>query len=187
MLLIVGLGNIGDKYKLNRHNVGFMFVDSVASLCDFSRFTNKFKGLIAEKQIASEKILLLKPQTFMNLSGKSVLEVMNFYKITPEDIIVIQDDVDLEFSDIRYKTNSGDGGQKGIRSIQETIGKSIHRVKIGVGRPQDNNHDISSYVLSDFNQEEMAQLSKLFTKCADSLSSLIQKDFKKFIEDIKKT
>lgn len=185
MILLVGLGNIGDKYKLTRHNVGFLFIDYIASFYDFPPFKTNFKSLITEKNINSKKVILQKPQTFMNLSGEAVQPLCNFYKIPSDNVIVIQDDIDLSFNDIRYKTNSGDGGQKGIRDIQNKIGKDIHRIKIGIGRPSNSNHDISDYVLGNFNKSEIQDIEKTLYDFSLELPHLLEKDFKKFIENIK--
>lgn len=185
MILLVGLGNIGDKYKLTRHNVGFLFIDYIASSYNFPPFKASFKSLITEKTINSTKAILQKPQTFMNLSGEAVESLCNYYKILSEDVIIIQDDVDLSFNDIRYKTNSGDGGQKGIRDIQNKIGKEIHRIKIGIGRPSNSHQDISDYVLSNFNKSEMQDIEKTLQDFVIELPHLLQKDFKTFIQNIK--
>ncbi|MDR0484319.1 MAG: aminoacyl-tRNA hydrolase [Alphaproteobacteria bacterium] len=185
-MLIVGLGNIGKEYQLTRHNVGFLCLDYIASFYNFPSPKADFKSLIAEKTINTTKVILQKPQTFMNLSGSAVQPLCSYYKILPEDIIVIQDDIDLNFNEIRYKTNSSDGGQKGIRDIQNKIGKNIHRIKIGVGRPN-TPQDISDYVLSNFNKSEIIALEQTFYNFAIELPHLINKDFKTFIENIKKT
>ncbi len=185
MILLVGLGNVGDKYKLTRHNVGFLFIDYIASFYDFPPFKANFKSLISEKNINSIKVILQKPQTFMNLSGEAVQPLCNYYKIPNDDVIVLQDDIDLSFNDLRYKTNSSDGGQRGIRDIQNKIGRDIHRIKIGIGRPN-NLEDISDYVLSNFNKSEIKNLEKILYDFSLELPNLINKDFKAFITNIKK-
>ncbi|MCL2567423.1 MAG: aminoacyl-tRNA hydrolase [Alphaproteobacteria bacterium] len=185
MILIVGLGNIGREYQLTRHNAGFLCLDYIASFYNFPAPKDNFKSLITEKNIDSHKVFLQKPQTFMNLSGQAVQPLCSYYKILPEDVIVIQDDIDLNFNAIRYKTNSGDGGQKGVRDIQNKIGKNIHRIKIGIGRPAED-ADVSSYVLSNFSKSEMIELEKTFYNMAVELPHLLNKDFKTFIENINK-
>ncbi|MDR2008270.1 MAG: aminoacyl-tRNA hydrolase [Alphaproteobacteria bacterium] len=185
MLLIVGLGNIGQQYQNTRHNVGFLCLDYIASFYNFPAPKENYKSLIAEKNIDSHKVLLQKPLTFMNRSGDAVQPLCSYYKILPDDVIVIQDDIDLDFNVLRYKTESGDGGQKGIRDIQNKIGKNIHRIKIGIGRPSAEK-DVSDYVLSNFSKSEMIDLEKTFYEMAIELPHLLKKDFKTFIENINK-
>lgn len=117
MKLIVGLGNPGSEYACSRHNVGFMAVDELAHRHSFSEFKEKFKGLIAAGEIAGEKVYLLKPQTYMNLSGESVLAVCSFYKIKPQDIIVFHDDMDLDIARVKVKTGGGSGGHNGLKVL----------------------------------------------------------------------
>ena len=132
MFLVVGLGNPGEEYRNTRHNIGFMAADEIVSRYHFSAFKNKFDGLVAEGQIAGEKVLLLKPQTFMNLSGKSVVQCAFFYKILPENIIVIHDDIDLNLGHMKAKIGGGAGGHNGLKSIISALGsEGFPRVKVG--------------------------------------------------------
>ncbi|HRP78708.1 MAG TPA: aminoacyl-tRNA hydrolase, partial [Aquamicrobium sp.] len=135
MLLIAGLGNPGPKYENNRHNVGFMAADAIARRHSFSPWSRKFQGLIAEGRIGGEKVLLIKPQTFMNLSGQSVGEAMRFHKLSPADLIVLYDELDLAPAKVRIKTGGGAGGHNGIRSLDAHCGKDYRRVRIGIGHP----------------------------------------------------
>ena len=154
MLLIVGLGNPGTQYEETRHNIGFKVIDKL--VCDFGAndiSKNSFHGTLFK----SSNILLLKPTTFMNLSGNSVQAVKNFYKIELEDIIVIHDDIDLPFSALRFKNGGGHGGHNGLRSIDAMIGKEYNRVRMGVGKPEYKSQ-VADYVLHDFSKEESERL-----------------------------
>ena len=137
MRLIVGLGNPGARYARNRHNVGFMAVEAIARRYGFPAFRSRFKGELAEGTIAGERRLLLRPQTFMNASGESVLAAMSFYKIAPGDIAVIHDELDLRPGKVRVKRGGGSAGHNGLRSIDAMIGADYWRVRIGIGHPGD--------------------------------------------------
>ncbi len=162
MFLIVGLGNPGPKYKNNRHNIGFMVVDELINDLNPTQVNKKeFKGELYK----SAQLLLLKPQTFMNLSGESVIAVKNFYKIDNSNIIVIHDDLDLPFGAIRFKIGGSSGGHNGLKSIDKFIGNDYIRVRIGIGRPKDKSK-VVSFVLSDFSEEEKIYLKELIKKAA---------------------
>jgi PTH1 family peptidyl-tRNA hydrolase len=135
MRLIVGLGNPGDKYRSNRHNIGFMAADAIAGRHAFGPWRQKFRGLVAEGTIDGEKVLLLKPQTFMNNSGDSVGAAVNFHKLDPADVIVIYDELDLVPGKARVKVGGGNGGHNGLRSIDPQIGTGYKRVRLGIGHP----------------------------------------------------
>ena len=152
MFLIVGLGNPGAEYVGTRHNVGFMAVDVLAEKYGFGPWRTKFDGLIAEGKIGEHKVFLLKPQTYMNLSGNSVVKAAMFYKILPQNIVVVHDDIDLEVSKLKAKTGGGTGGHNGLKSIDAHITNAYHRVRIGVGHPK--GADAIDYVLSGFSKEE---------------------------------
>lgn len=162
MLLIVGLGNPGRQYENTRHNVGFMAVDSIARSLSFSSFSenNKFKGEIATGEAFGDKTILLKPITYMNLSGEAVGAVASYYKIPLEKIVVIHDDIDLKLGDVRIKRGGGHAGHNGLRSIDAHIGKDYFRIRIGVGRPQDK-EDVANYVLQHFSKDEMVDISEV--------------------------
>ena len=136
MLVFAGLGNPGAKYANYRHNVGFMAVDAIARRHDFSPWTKKFQGLCAEGSLGGEKVLLIKPQTFMNLSGQSVGEALRFYKLDPAILTVFYDELDLPLGWVRVKTGGGSGGHNGIRSIDGHIGRDYRRVRIGIDHPE---------------------------------------------------
>lgn len=168
MTLIVGLGNPGAKYKNNRHNVGFMVVDAlIGDLIAEPIKKTSFQGELYK----SGDILLLKPSTFMNLSGNSVLAVKNFYKIDLEHIIVIHDDLDLPLGVIRFKRGGGHGGHNGLKSIDAAIGKEYTRVRIGISKPQQK-EDVVGYVLSDFGVAEKELLERIVNQAARASMAL---------------
>ena len=158
MWLIAGLGNPGDKYKNNRHNIGFMAVDSIADEFSFSPFKKKFKGLVSDGKINGQKCLLLKPQTFMNESGQSIAEAAKFYKIDPSRIIIFHDELDINPGKMKVKWGGGHAGHNGLRSAHAHLGTDGYgRVRLGIGHPGDKNR-VSGYVLSDFSKDEQAWL-----------------------------
>ena len=173
MFLVVGLGNPGDEYAKTRHNIGFMAADEIHSRYNFSPFKAKFDGLLAEGKIGTEKVLLLKPQTFMNLSGNSVIKVVTFYKIPPENIIVLHDDKDLALGKLKAKLGGSAGGHNGLKNIDSHIGQKYNRIRIGVGSPKDYNMDTVSFVLSKFSKEDMSKLEENIEFIADSIDKLI--------------
>ena len=184
MKLIVGLGNPGSEYVFSRHNVGFMAVDELAHRHSFSEFKEKFKGLISVGEIAGEKVYLLKPQTYMNLSGESVLAVCSFYKIKPQDIIVFHDDMDLEIARIKVKTGGGSGGHNGIKSIDAHIGLNYTRVRIGISKPE-RKEQVVDWVLSRFRPDELEKLSVLFQKISNFTDVLLTNGNENFMNKIK--
>jgi len=185
MLLVVGLGNPDGQYKMSRHNVGFMAVDSFAHRFSFSPFSAKHQGLIAEGKIAGEKILLLKPQTYMNSSGQSVVQVAHFYKIPPENILVIHDDLDLNFAQIKMKSGGGAGGHNGLKSIDACLGsKDYYRLRIGIGRPVQKTQ-VVDYVLGNFSKSEQTELETLFEKIEKSMPAFIEKGQDGFLNTFK--
>jgi PTH1 family peptidyl-tRNA hydrolase len=154
MYLIAGLGNPGQQYAGTRHNIGFMMLDHFAEKNNLTFTDSKWKALVSKAVVWDESVVLLKPQTFMNLSGMAVAQAVNFYKLQPANIIVIHDDLDMEFGRLKIVSGGGDGGHKGIRSIIEHLGtKNFPRIKIGIGRPP-TPVPPDKYVLSTFNSEE---------------------------------
>ena len=154
MRLVVGLGNPGSRYARNRHNIGFMAVDVIARRHGAHGFRNRFKGELAEGPIGGERVLLLKPQTFMNLSGESVGEAARFFKILPSEIVVIHDEIDLRPGKLRVKRGGGNAGHNGLRSIDSSLGPDYWRVRIGVGHPGIKEL-VQPYVLQNFSGEEL--------------------------------
>lgn len=156
MKLIVGLGNPGKEYDNTRHNIGFMIIDNYLGNANWQK---KFKGLYISLTINNEKVYFLKPETFMNLSGESVREIVTFFKINPKDILVIHDDLDLELGRIRIKENSSDGGHNGIKSIISALGtKDFLRLKVGISH--NKNYNTKDYVLGHFSKEEQDIINK---------------------------
>jgi PTH1 family peptidyl-tRNA hydrolase len=183
MRLLVGLGNPGQKYARNRHNIGFMAVDAIARGFGFSVYRSRFRGLLAEGEIASQKVLLLKPETYMNLSGTSVAEAANFYKIALEDVIVFHDELALEFAKVRVKTGGGAAGHNGLKSIDAHLGNGYRRVRIGIDHPGDKRL-VSPYVLSDFFAEEVPVMETLIDTMAQATPALIEGDPSSFMNRI---
>lgn len=169
MFLIAGLGNPGDKYENTRHNVGFMVIDKMIKNLTLS--TNINKSNFIAQVIKSSNDLLVKPQTFMNNSGQSVVAIKDYYKIELENIIVIHDDLDLPFGTVKFKIGGGHGGHNGLRSIDANIGKEYIRIRVGIGKPQFKN-DVANYVLSDFSKEELKQLEDIITHITKAIDEL---------------
>lgn len=181
MFLVVGLGNPGAEYAATRHNVGFMAADELHRRYNFSPFRSKFNGLIAEGQIEGEKVYLLKPQTYMNLSGNSVVQAANFYKILPENIVVIHDDMDLPTDKIKAKIGGGSGGHNGIKSIDSQITPNYNRIRIGVGHPANKNEDnIINHVLSGFSKADKENIENDIDIVADLIGVMIKKGVAEF-------
>ncbi|WP_426041379.1 aminoacyl-tRNA hydrolase [Brevundimonas sp. TWP2-3-4b1] len=168
MLIIAGLGNPGAKYEKNRHNIGFMAVDAISSRWRFGAPRAKFQSVISEGEVEGQKILLMKPQTFMNNSGNAVGEAARFYKIPPADIIVFHDEIDLAPGRFRMKTGGGAAGQNGVRSLISQLGPNFRRARMGIGHPGDPQL-VMPHVLGDFHKAEQPWLEALLNACADVL------------------
>ena len=163
MKLIVGLGNHGDKYAQTRHNMGYLAADYIAEKYGFGAWTKKPKSQVCEGTIEGEKVWLLKPETYMNLSGEAVINLVQYYKIDPSDIIILSDDLDLDFGVTRFRHEGSDGGQKGLRDIFEKLGtKEIARVKFGINNEHREKWDTADFVLSKLSGDEMERLPKIF-------------------------
>jgi peptidyl-tRNA hydrolase, PTH1 family len=173
MLLIVGLGNPGLEYSRTRHNVGFIAVDAIHRRHGFPPWRRRFQGDAAEAALAGEKVLLLKPQTFMNESGRSVQEAAHFYKIEPKDILVIHDEVDLPPGKTRMKVGGGAAGHNGLRSIDAAIGDAYRRLRIGIGHPGVK-AAVPHYVLHDFPKEDAEWLVPLIDTIAENAALLAE-------------
>ncbi|ADK17183.1 MULTISPECIES: aminoacyl-tRNA hydrolase [Clostridium] len=171
MFLIVGLGNIGTKYQHTRHNIGFDAVDLISSKYNIPINREKFKGTYGEGIIADNKVMLLKPSTYMNLSGESVIEAANFFKIKSSNIIIIYDDIDLEIGRIRIRKHGSAGGHNGIKSVIANLGTDVFpRIKVGIGQPKG---DLVSHVLGKFDINERNDIEKVLETSADVLECLI--------------
>jgi PTH1 family peptidyl-tRNA hydrolase len=183
MKLFVGLGNPGKKYTNNRHNIGFMALNQIANDHSFSQWKNKFKGQITDGKLGDEKVILLKPETFMNLSGQSVSETIKFYKIKIEDIIVFHDELDLAPAKLRVKISGGHAGHNGLRSIHQHIGADYHRVRMGIGHPGHKDR-VANYVLSDFAKNDQNWLQDLLFGISDGAIYLANNDAGKFMNAV---
>ena len=183
MLLIAGLGNPGPQYARNRHNVGFMAADAIARRHSFSGFSKKFRGEIAEGTLAGEKALIIKPTTFMNLSGDSVGEAMRFYKLSPSDIIVIHDELDLAPGKLKLKVGGGHGGHNGLKSIDAHCGKDYKRLRIGIGHPGHKDR-VNPHVLGDFAKSDIEWLDPLLDAIADNAELIAKGDDAGFLNKI---
>ena len=179
MKLIVGLGNPGSKYARNRHNIGFMAVDRIAGDHGFGPWKAKFQGEIAEGRLGGDKAILLKPATFMNLSGQSVGEAMRFYKLEPADVIVFHDELDLAPAKVRVKQGGGHAGHNGLRSIHQHIGPEYARVRLGVGHPG-RKELVAGYVLHDFAKADEEWLDDVLRGLSDGADHLAAGDNGKF-------
>lgn len=171
MLLMVGLGNPGPQYEGNRHNIGFMAVDEIARAFSFGPWTKKFHGEIAEGMIDGRKVLLLKPLTFMNDSGRSVQAAASFYKIAPPDIVVFHDELDLPPGKVRVKLGGGHGGHNGLRSIDAHLGKEYRRARLGIGHPGSKER-VNPHVLGDFAKVDREWLEPLLSDIARHVGAL---------------
>ena len=183
MRLIVGLGNPGARYALNRHNIGFMAVDALAQRYAFGPFRGKFQGAFAEGVIDGAKLLALKPETYMNASGESVAAAAHFYKVEPGEIAVIHDDIDLADGKLRVKRGGGDGGHKGLRSIDACLGPDYWRVRLGVGHPG-MKELVEAYVLQNFFAEEKIWLDPLIAAVAEAMPILVKDDAPGFMSKV---
>jgi len=183
MKLFVGLGNPGAKYERNRHNVGFMAVDRIAADHGFGPFRRKFQGLVAEGEIAGERVLILKPETYMNESGRSVGEAARFLKIPEADIVVLYDEIDLAPGKIKVKTGGGNAGHNGLRSISAHVGNDYVRVRIGVGHPGRKDL-VAHYVLHDFSAADREWLEPMLEAISKSAGRLAQGDQARFLSEV---
>ncbi|MBO3761009.1 aminoacyl-tRNA hydrolase [Ciceribacter sp. L1K22] len=183
MFIIAGLGNPGAKYESNRHNIGFMAIDAIHRRHPFGPWSKKFKAEISEGELGGEKVLLIKPQTFMNLSGESVGEAMRFYKLTPAQIIVIHDELDLPAGRARMKTGGGHGGHNGLKSMDAHCGKDYRRLRLGIGHPGDKDR-VHGHVLGDFAKVDRDWLDPLLDAIADHADMMMLADESKFMNKL---
>lgn len=183
MRLIVGLGNPGAQHSGHRHNVGFMAAGAIARRHGFSPAREKFHGLAAEGTLAGDKALILWPQTYMNDSGRAVQAAVQFYKLDLDDLVVLYDEIDLEFGKVRVKKGGGAAGHNGIRSIDAHLGPDFWRVRIGVGHPG-MKELVKHYVLHDFDAEEKPDLEKIVDAIADNFALLFEKGHEPFMTKV---
>lgn len=182
-LLLVGLGNPGFQYQNNRHNVGFLVLDSVADKFGVS-FATKGESSFGCFAYMGRKVIFLKPQTFMNLSGKSVSYIANFYKLTPDNVIVIHDDLDLKFGTCKVKFAGSSGGHNGLKSIDSCISNQYWRFRIGIDRPA-NKDLVVSYVLGNLSETELEKIEDIAKKTYQNFEYLISNDKQKFLEKVR--
>ena len=186
MYLLVGLGNPGTKYSHNRHNVGYMVIDHLAKNYELLSFKKKTKSSFSLGLIESYKVILLKPTTYMNLSGESLLEIKSFYNIDIDNVFVFHDEIDLKLGEIKVKKGGGHNGHNGLKSIDDCIGSSYHRVRIGVDRPivdriQNKRDIVSKWVLTNFTETEKKNIVyKNLNFISNNLVNLISKEFESF-------
>ena len=172
--LVVGLGNPDRKYENTRHNTGFMMVDFIADKLGVRINRIKFKSLVGEAEIGGSKVLLMKPTTYMNNSGQAVVEAMNFYKIPPENVVILLDDINLDVGKMRIRTKGSDGGQKGMRSIIYLSGSdAVPRIKIGIGKKPHPDYDLAAWVLSKFTDDELNLLEKTAENCCEAIELIL--------------
>ncbi len=175
MYIIAGLGNPGKQYDMTRHNIGFHTIDYMADKLNVKVKKLKFKALYGECEIAGEKTLLIKPQTYMNLSGESIAGFAQFYKINPSNIIIINDDISLETGRIRVRPKGSAGGHNGLKSIIYMLeSDEFPRVKMGVGAPKNENYDLADFVLGHFTKEEIPIMEKAIIKASDAAEEIIR-------------
>ncbi|MFT6913634.1 MAG: PTH1 family peptidyl-tRNA hydrolase [Paracoccaceae bacterium] len=183
MKLFVGLGNPGTKYAHNRHNIGFMAVDRIADDHGFSPWRARFQGLASEGALGDEKVVLLKPATFMNLSGQSVGEAMRFFKLSPADVMVFHDELDLAPGKIRVKQGGGHAGHNGLRSMHAHITEGYARVRLGIGHPG-HKDAVSGFVLSNFSKADTEWMDDLMYGISDGATDLARGDTARFLNKI---
>lgn len=182
--IVVGLGNPGRQYENTRHNAGFIALDKLADKYNCNVSKMKYKALIGDCTIAGKRTLLMKPQTFMNLSGEAVVQAMSFYKIPPENVIVLFDDISLDVGRMRIRRKGSDGGQKGMRSIIELSGSSLFpRVKIGIGEKPNPNWQLADWVLSRFTSAEREVLDKVTDNACGAVEYIIAGNIDKAMAD----
>ena len=185
MLLFVGLGNPTPDSENNRHNVGFKIIDSINKQFSLSKQKPKFKGLLTTGNINNEKVYAIKPLTFMNNSGICIRELIEYFKIDSEDVIVFHDDLDIEFGKIKSKFGGSNAGHNGIASIDKFIGKDYSRVRIGIGKPK-NTVEVADYVLQNFDEDELKDINKITENILDSISILVEKKLDLFSSTVNK-
>lgn len=182
--MIVGLGNPGREYENTRHNIGFMVVDEYLRSALLPQEKTEKKALTYKTKIGTESVLFVKPQTYMNLSGESVVALMNYYKVDPEHLLVLHDDIDLAFGQIKLQKKRGHGGQNGIRNIHQLLGHNDYmRLKLGVGRPSHPGMDVAAWVLSKFKNDEQTELQDLLNRGCKALESFVIDGPKKAMEE----
>lgn len=183
MIILAGLGNPGAKYEKNRHNIGFMAADEIADRWRFGPERAKFQSVIREGEVDGVRVLLMKPQTYMNESGRAVGEAARFYKVKPSEVIVFHDEIDLAPGRFRMKLGGGAAGQNGVRSLISQLGADFRRARLGVGHPGDKAL-VHAHVLSDFHKAEQPWVDALLRACADALPFAIHGDDERYQAEV---
>ncbi len=183
MQIWAGLGNPGTQYAMHRHNVGFMAADVIADMYRFSPWTKKFRSLVAEGRIGTQKVLLVKPQTYMNDSGDAVQQALKFYKLGVEDLTVFHDELDLAPMKVKARIGGGLAGHNGLRSINASLGPDFRRVRIGIGHPGHKDR-VTGYVLGNYAKNEIDALSDMLGAIAAEAPRLAEGDHARFMSDI---
>lgn len=183
MQLWVGLGNPGPQYAMHRHNVGFMVADTIAEVHGFGAVQKKFQGWVQDGRVGGQRVILLKPATFMNESGRSVAEALRFYKLTPEALTVFHDELDLVPFKVRVKQGGGTAGHNGLRSIDQHLGPAFRRVRIGIGHPGHKDR-VTGYVLGNYAKSELDDLADMLGAIAGEAGSLASGDNERFMSDV---
>jgi peptidyl-tRNA hydrolase, PTH1 family len=185
MQIWVGLGNPGDKYKMHRHNVGFMAADVIAATRGFGPWQKKFRSLVSEGRIAGQRVLLVKPQTYMNDSGDAVQQALKFYKLDEEALTVFHDELDLASMKVKVKIGGGTAGHNGLRSIDAALGPDFRRVRIGIGHPGPGlKHLVTPHVLGNYAKSEIEVLSTMLAAIASEADWLAEGDDARFMSEI---
>ena len=180
MWLVVGLGNPEPEHLLNRHNIGFMAIDAMIASDRVPRWRSEMSALTLKASFDGKEILFVKPQTYMNLSGRAVRSLLDYYKIELNNLLVVHDDIDQKFGSMRVQRDRGAGGHNGIKSITEQLGTQDYiRLKLGVGRPSDPRFDVAAYVLQNFSSEEMRQMSSFLDQGADAIECVVREGWEK--------
>lgn len=176
MKLVVGLGNPGKEYEKTRHNVGFMYIEHLNKKYNFSSLKEKYNAVFYEHTFNGEKVCFVKPTTYMNLSGEAILKLKDYFKIDIKDIIVIYDDIDIEFKITRYRDTGSAGTHNGMKNIVKLLSTTeIKRVRVGIGKPKYQNVRLDEYVLSNFSKEELLDLEAVFLKVDEKIQEFIDK------------
>ena len=185
MQIWVGLGNPGDKYKMHRHNVGFMAVDVIAATRRFGPWQKKFRSLVSEGRIGGQRVLLLKPQTYMNDSGDAVQQALKFYKLDEEALTVFHDELDLAPMKVKVKVGGGTAGHNGLRSIDAALGPDFKRVRIGIGHPGPGlKHLVTPHVLGNYAKSEIEVLSDMLAAISSEADWLAEGDDARFMSEV---
>ncbi len=183
MKLFVGLGNPGRDYAKHRHNVGFMAVEQIADHNNFGPWKNRFQGEVSDGRLDGERILVLKPQTYMNESGRSVAAAARYLKIAPEDVVVFYDEIDLAAGKLKVKVGGGNAGHNGLRSISQHFDNDYQRIRIGVGHPG-NKSQVANYVLSNFAKADLTWLEPMLNEIAKAAPLLANDQSDRFLSDV---